>query len=48
MGEYGRIWGIWEGTFGPNGVAGDNGKLWETVGNCRKNGSGKAPSEKVV
>ena len=45
MGEYG---GIWEGTFGPKEVAGDSGKLWETMGNCRKNGSWEAPSEKVV
>ena len=55
IGEYERIWGnmgeygrIWEGAFGPNEVVGDSGKLRETMGNCRKNGSWEAPSEKVV
>lgn len=28
MGNYGRIW---EGAFGPKEVAGDSGKLWETL-----------------
>lgn len=55
IGEYERIWGnmeeyggIWEGTFGPKEVAGDSGKLWETYVKLWENGSGRAPSEKVI
>ena len=46
MWEYERIWknmeeygGIWEGTFGPKKVAGDSGKLCETMGKWIREGS---------
>ena len=46
MWEYERIWknmeeygGIWEGTFGPKKVAGDSGRLCETMGKWIREGS---------
>lgn len=43
MGEYGRIW---ERAFGPKEVAGDSGKLWETMGNYGKMDQGGLQARK--